>query len=77
MTQRISMCEFCRHAKEAGACNAFPNGIPSDFMSGRTYHTSPIKGDHGIQFELDGDSARRFADVEDILATQNQAIATG
>ena len=32
-------------------CKAFPEGIPEDILENGNQHTSPVKGDHGIQFE--------------------------
>ena len=32
-------------------CNAFPDGIPDEIITGEVSHTKPYKGDHGIQFE--------------------------
>jgi hypothetical protein len=32
-------------------CDAFPNGIPFDIISGGYGHTTPFEGDNGIQYE--------------------------
>lgn len=56
-------CFGCKHYLAAlpGAgyiCRAFPLGIPSALMAGQIDHLKPLKGDHGIQFELrEGDDA--------------------
>jgi hypothetical protein len=32
-------------------CDAFPEGIPADIISGQIRHTSAVSGDQGIRFE--------------------------
>jgi hypothetical protein len=32
-------------------CDAFPKGIPAEIWTGNVNHTSPVAGDHGIQYE--------------------------
>jgi len=54
-------CLKCKHYIGAGYCEAFPDGIPSEVMSGKFEHTKPYPGDNGIQFELDDD----FKDLTD------------
>ena len=41
---------------ELPCCKAFPKGIPDDIAYGDNDHTSPVKGDHGIQFEPEGNA---------------------
>ena len=45
-------CNKCLHVHETGmTCDAFPDSIPMDILAGRIAHTTPYKGDQGIQFE--------------------------
>lgn len=46
-------CATCKHRSKvfAGICLAFPDGIPSEILSGENDHKKPFKGDHGIQYE--------------------------
>lgn len=32
-------------------CEAFPQGIPEEILSGQNNHKFPVPGDHGILFE--------------------------
>lgn len=49
------ICSGCRHwhLGSTRACAAFPGrrAIPLDIWLGHNPHTSPVPGDHGIQFE--------------------------
>jgi hypothetical protein len=38
-------------AEVAGACAAFPNGIPDAIAEGDVEHREPYPGDRGIRFE--------------------------
>ena len=47
-----AQCNFCKHLKRGTVtCIAFPERIPDQILSNQWDHTSPIEGDHGIQFE--------------------------
>ena len=52
-----SQCLECKHFLGARGeklglrCEAFPNGIPEEILSGEVDHTKPVNGDHGIQFK--------------------------
>lgn len=51
------ICFECKHlrpedpAKESFQCDAFPEGIPDEFIESIIQHDRPYPGDHGIQFE--------------------------
>ena len=45
------LCWRCKHLLNDGECKAFPGGIPNKFLSGKSRHTKPYKGDNGVQFE--------------------------
>jgi hypothetical protein len=50
--EQIVGCAYCTHWHQGTAtCDAFPEGIPSVILGGQLPHTTPIEGDHGIQFE--------------------------
>lgn len=52
MTQRLTLCSFCKHRHfRQPTCTAYPDGIPDDFRFGRKQHVLPAEGDHAIQFE--------------------------
>ena len=49
------LCFTCDHFVGEGGnydfvCEAFPEGIPSDFLWGEDWHVRPVEGDHGIQY---------------------------
>ena len=54
-------CMLCKHNPDSkSTCEAFPEGIPKVFMSGKLKHDQPHPGDHGLRYELDvGRGARR------------------
>ena len=57
--QVSGQCILCVHRftdeNSWGTCEAFPDGIPLQVYAGIVPHTSPIEGDHGIQFRLIND----------------------
>lgn len=46
------VCVLCKHVREWGKCDAFPDGIPEEIMSGENLHDKPFPGDRDIQFDL-------------------------
>lgn len=48
------ICLKCKNLIDAKTCQclAFPAGIPPEIIDGRKDHSKPIKGDHGLRFEL-------------------------
>ena len=46
-----SLCLVCAHRGLNIACDAFPQGIPDEILSGKFDHTKPYKGDNGIMFK--------------------------
>jgi len=46
-------CLDCVHQKYGLlTCKAFPDGIPTEILTGGFDHTAPCPGDHGIRFKL-------------------------
>ncbi len=56
-------CMKCKHFDHgndtANTCAAFPKGIPVKVIVGDVSHRRPLRGDHGITFELDPARATR------------------
>jgi len=49
-----TQCNVCKNlimTEEYLVCNAFPEEIPEEILTGEYDHTKPYKGDNGIQFE--------------------------
>jgi uncharacterized protein with gpF-like domain len=62
-------CSLCTHRTAFTAkCKAFPDGIPSEILTGRADHRKPVKGDHGIQFApRDDETSNGKASTHDAL----------
>lgn len=43
-------CVACRHYQGALVCEAFPDRIPEEILSGDHDHAEPYPGDNGIRF---------------------------
>jgi hypothetical protein len=68
-----SLCEWCKHLEPLGRCKAFPSGIPEDVYNVVKDHRRPIRGDHGVHFELRSD----LADPEAVLALIAKELPLG
>lgn len=45
-------CILCKHYHLGDlTCDAFPDGIPAQIITGEIDHASPYPGDNGIRFE--------------------------
>ena len=44
-------CIGCMHYTMMATCEAFPNKIPYEIISGHFIHTEPYPGDHGIMYD--------------------------
>ncbi len=44
-------CIGCKHYTMMSTCEAFPNKIPYEIISGHFIHTEPYPGDHGIMYD--------------------------
>jgi hypothetical protein len=53
MVMEFGQCVFCIHNRGRGKCDVFPEEVPLDIVLNKVDHRRPIKGDHGIRFELD------------------------
>jgi hypothetical protein len=47
------ICSDCKHLHDdlGFKCDAFPEGIPDEIITGGFIHKKPFPGDNGIQFE--------------------------
>ena len=43
-------CQTCRHRVHPLFCTAFPDGIPTDILTGRHAHRTAYSGDHGVRY---------------------------
>lgn len=44
-------CAMCKHYIRDNKCEAYPDGIPADILTGQVSHKEPVDGDNGIQFK--------------------------
>jgi hypothetical protein len=52
----IGICHMCKHRLVGTKCLAYPDGIPLPILTGDIDHREPYPGDHGLQFEWDGET---------------------
>lgn len=43
-------CIECARYRMGGTCEAFPDGIPTEILTGAFDHSKPHPGDHGMMF---------------------------
>ena len=48
-------CVRCARYLGLGVCDAFPDGIPAEILTGRHDHTKAFDGDGGIRFQRQTD----------------------
>lgn len=41
-------CILCKHYKGLFTCDAYPDRIPEEILTGEVDHDEPYEGDHGI-----------------------------
>lgn len=44
-------CPTCKHYNGTFTCDAYPDRIPDEILTGEYDHTEPFEGDNGIQYE--------------------------
>lgn len=64
----VSMCTFCQRRLESpSGCSAFPQGVPTEILSGAVDHRGAVEGDQGKQFveqdDLDAEGKEVLAEV--------------
>lgn len=49
----LTPCATCarRDLKNTLRCDAYPFGIPTAILSGKTQHREPFPGDHGLTYQ--------------------------
>ena len=47
-------CKYWGGRLNPRECEAFPDGIPSDILSGMNNHSTPVKGDGGLRYTPKG-----------------------
>jgi len=53
------ICNDCIHVRDNGyECDAFPDGIPNEILTGEIDHHKPHPDDNGIQFEKNPNTVR-------------------
>ena len=46
-----NQCVNCKRYQGLGECEAFPDGIPEEIMTGTHDHSEPFEGDQGLLFD--------------------------
>lgn len=47
-TSSVSQCSLCVHRHKGNTCDAYPIGIPIEFIHNKKIHDRSYKGDNGI-----------------------------
>lgn len=49
--EAVGICHTCVHKRDVYTCDAFPDGIPVEILTGDAIHNRPYPGDRGIRYE--------------------------
>jgi len=62
------VCNSCIHRLSAGTCEAFPKGIPEEFLIDAKPHTTPTSGQkNAIVWEFAPGTETEFQDWKDLV----------
>ncbi len=76
---KISPCWVCAHWIRNddvvfGRCEAYPDGVPGEFIRTEKVHNVPFPGDHGIIFEQDPNRTK-FFDINKLGESINNGLS--
>lgn len=55
------LCGLCKHFRKGGACAAYPDGIPNEFLFGDDNHFTSRGDDGGVVFTPSDEQAAEAA----------------